>query len=59
VRGLDKFIQNKENHRRIQNEKSEREKEVFGWEAKYDEKKHAAETRPQPFKLSMVPHQSP
>jgi len=52
VAGLDKFMQMRDRHKKLIQEKKEREEEVFGIEKKYSAVKHEGFTTPQPFKLS-------
>jgi len=52
VAGLDKFMQMRDKHKKLLQEKKEREEEVFGIEKKYNAVKHEGFTTPQPFKLS-------
>ncbi len=54
VAGLDKFMQMRDKHKKLLQEKKEREEEVFGIEKKYNAVKHEGFTTPQPFKLSQV-----
>ncbi|KAM3146327.1 hypothetical protein pb186bvf_001672 [Paramecium bursaria] len=51
VKGLDKFLQNKENIKKKQEAQQQREKEVFNYELKYDFKNHLHETKPIPFQI--------
>ena len=54
VAGLDKFMQMRDKHKKLQMEKKKREEEVFGIEKRYSAAKHEGFTTPQPFNLSYV-----
>lgn len=54
VNGLEKFMQMRDLHKKIQQDKKKREEEVFGIDKKYSAAKHEGFTVPQPFALSKV-----
>lgn len=54
VKGINKFLYMKEKKKKIEQEKKEREEQVFAYEKKYDSSKHETFTSIKPFQLSKV-----
>lgn len=54
VSGIEKYLQNRDRAKKLQQEKKEREEKVFHIEKRYSKAKHEITTIPQPFKLSYV-----
>ena len=54
VKGLDKFLENKDRKKKLEQERKEREEKVFCLEKNYKFENHETHTVPKPFPFSKV-----